>query len=175
MVRSLICFGKQTTKMELRNKEGERVLLYDRHMPETDDLACIVLKGHLLVEEMLFHLAYLNLPHPHYLEDAKLGFFKLVGVVRAAIQDKSENAYWRLILELNSFRNKFAHNLDPPDLQNALDKLLKIDEEVQRSSGMTADESEESSLGDSERLKRVALHCMEFLLSLDHSEISLDG
>jgi hypothetical protein len=35
----------------------EYVFRYDQHMPETDDLALTVLKGHLLVEEVLFELA----------------------------------------------------------------------------------------------------------------------
>lgn len=156
--------------MELRNKKGERVLLYDRHMPETDDLAFLVLKGHLLVEEMLFHVAYLILPHPHYLEDINLSFSHLASFIRAAVRDKSEDACWSLIVKLNTLRNEFAHNLESPKVQKLLNGLFKIDKQIPVSSGTKADNRDASSLSDPERLRRVVQHCMEFLLSLDHSE-----
>ena len=146
----------------------EYVFRYDQHMPETDDLALTVLKGHLLVEEVLFELAGLALPHPQYIDDARLGFHKLACVVRAAVPQKSDDPCWQLVLKLNSVRNAFAHNLEPPNLQTHLQQLFTIDEQVQtfEFEGMTIDKSGDSSLDDHERLRQVVVSCMEFLLGL---------
>ena len=51
------------------------IFRYDDHMPDTDDLALVVLKGHLLVEEVLIELAGLVLPHSQELDNARLSFY----------------------------------------------------------------------------------------------------
>jgi tellurite resistance-related uncharacterized protein len=55
------------------NKKGQPVFLYDRHMPKSDDIELIVLKGHLVVERVLNDLADAVLPSPKFLPD-KLRF-----------------------------------------------------------------------------------------------------
>jgi hypothetical protein len=81
-------------------------------MPSTDDLTLIVLKGHLLVEEVLLDLANCAFPHPQYLRDANLSFHKLACVVRAFIPEQFDSPAWRLIFLLNALRNDLAHNLE---------------------------------------------------------------
>jgi hypothetical protein len=136
-------------------------------MPDTDDVTLIVLKGHLLVEEMLVQLAEIVLPHPQYLSDAKLMFHKLACVVRAAVPQRSDDVAWELIFSLNSIRNDLAHNLESSQRQTRLDRLFEIDVQVQPTPGMIWDKSEDNLLDDPERLRRVVVTCLEFLVSLD--------
>lgn len=65
------------------------ILRWDDYMPETDDLSFIVLKGHLLVEEMLVELRDRLLPKSKYLDELHLSFKKLASIVRAASSTKT--------------------------------------------------------------------------------------
>ncbi len=159
-----------TNDTEIRNSKGERVFRYDRHMPETDDLTLIVLKGHLLIEEQLVDLASRALPHAQYLPELK--FYTRACVVRAAVPHKSNNVCWELILKLNKVRNDFAHDLEPPKFQDHLRELFKIDEQVQPWPGMPIDKTGERSLDDAQRLRIVVTDCLTFLqtLGFDYQE-----
>jgi hypothetical protein len=142
------------------------VLRYDEHMPQTDDVTLIALKGHLLVEEVLVQLGETVLSQPQYLRDANLSFHKLACVVRAASGYRSDDSAWQLILSLNSFRNDLAHNLDSSKRQDRLNELFKIDEQVQPVLGMPLDRTDDASLSESERLRYVVIDCMEFLMQV---------
>jgi hypothetical protein len=141
------------------------VFRYDDHMPHTDDLALIVLKGHLLIEEVLVELARLALPQPQYLDEARLRFHQLACVVRAVVPRKS-NDCWQLVFSLNALRNDLVHNLEPPKLHARLLELFKVYEQAQHFEGMTVDKSADGSLEDAERLRHVVVDCMQFLRSL---------
>ncbi len=138
---------------------------YDEHMPKTDDATLVVLKGHLLIEEMLVELAEVAFANPQYLHDANLGFYKLACVVRAAVQLRADDTCWQLILSLNSFRNDLAHNLESAKRQDRLNALFRMGEEVRPVPGWKW-EVNDSTLSDSERLRYVIMDCMEFLLQL---------
>lgn len=133
-------------------------------MPETDDLTLIVLKGHLLVEELLVDLANWALPHAQYLP--KFMFHNLAHVVRAVVPQRSDDPCWELILKLNSLRNDLAHKLDSAKRQATLNELFKIHGQVEPTPGMGIDKSEESSLSDPQRLRLVVQDSMKFLLAL---------
>lgn len=142
------------------------IFRYDNHMPETDDLTLIVLKGHLLVEETLFELANSALPHPQYINKLRLSFHQLANLVRAAVRQRSQDPCWQLILSLNSLRNDLAHKLESANRQARLDELFKLDQQVETYPGMSVDKSSESSLDDAQRLRYVVVDCMTFLLTL---------
>lgn len=146
------------------NKKGERIFDYDRHMPKTDDIELIVLKGHLLVEERLNDLAQTALPHPKYLPDFM--FHKLACVVRATVPQRADDLCWELILKLNTLRNDFAHNLSSSKRQQTLVDLLALAKKAQPNPTMVIDKSGEDALSEAERLRHVIIDCMTFLLFL---------
>ena len=146
------------------NKKGQPVFLYDLHMPKTDDIELIVLKGHLLVEVVLNDLASAALPHPQYLP--KFMFHKLACIVRAAVPQRSDDPCWELILKLNLLRNDLAHNLESAKRQGTLVELIRIHDQVQPVPEMEVNKSGEKSLSDSDRLRLVIEDSMKFLLSL---------
>jgi hypothetical protein len=139
------------------------VFRYDEHMPETDDLTLVVLKGHLLIEELLVELVHLALPHAAYLDKARLSFHQLACVVRSSVQRESDPA-WELILSLNSLRNDLAHNLESPKRDERLQQIFQLDSQVQPDPEMVFDKSNDSSLDDAERLRLAIVECMKFLL-----------
>jgi hypothetical protein len=149
---------RNTKGTEILNSKGERVFLYDRHMLEIDDLAYLIIKSHLLVEVMLDILAHSTFAHPKYLDKLELSFRPKALVVRAAVLAKSADSHWDLIIKLHALRNKFAHSLEP-DVKTKLQDLFNTHDGIYRTSG--------KSMRDSDRLREVVLHCMEFLGSLN--------
>lgn len=141
------------------------VFRYDSHMPEVDDLALIVLKGHLLVEEMLRELADLASAHPEHLQTAQLGFSKLANIVRAIVPWRSDDECWSLILGLNKLRNMLAHQLEPQDLRNAIDSVLKRDKCAQPFTEIVIDKSEET-FDPAEGIRQAVVTCMQFHCAL---------
>jgi hypothetical protein len=142
------------------------VFRYDEHMPDTDDLSLIVLKGHLLVEEMLLELSRVLLPNSAFLDEANLRFHQLAHIVRAAEPTKSQDNCWKLIFALNSLRNELVHNLEPPKLETRLQVLFAIAGEVQAYGDIQIDKSRDNELQTDERLRQAVIDCMQFLRAL---------
>ena len=154
----------QTVK---HSKDPRRhVFRYDKHMPHTDDVSLVVLKGHLLVEEMLNELARRVLPNARYLDDARLSFHQLSRVVRSAVRAKSKDSCWDLISALNSLRNDLVHNLEPPKLKRRLQALFDIAAIAQPIRPDLIDKSEDHRLDQSERVRQAVVDCMQFLRTL---------
>jgi hypothetical protein len=150
------------------NDPRRYIFRYDEHMPDTDDLSLIVLKGHLLVEEMLVELSGLLFPTPAFLEKANLRFQQLANVVRAAEPMKPDDMCWNLIFALNTLRNELVHNLEPPKLEKRIQEILVIDSVVQpfEDDGILYDKSRESELETAERLRQAIVSCTQFLHSI---------
>lgn len=142
------------------------VFRYDKHMPHTDDVSLVVLKGHLLVEEMLNELARNVFPNARYLDDARLSFHQLSRVVRSAVRAKSRDSCWDLIFALNSLRNDMVHNLEPPKLKRRLKALFDVAVMAQPTRPHLIDKSQDHRLDQSERLRHAVVDCMQFLRTL---------
>ena len=134
-------------------------------MPDTDDLSFIILKGHLLVEEMLVELRDRLLPSSQYIDDINLSFKQLASIVRAASSNEDTNQAWALIFTLNSVRNDLIHNLEPEKLEKLLTRLFTIHGNVNVVS-VPLDRSREHLASTSQRLRLVIQDCMRFLASL---------
>jgi len=142
------------------------IFRYDKHMPDTDDLSLIVLKGHLLIEEMLIDIRDKLLPHAEYLKPVNLKFNQLLHVIRSAIESKHDHKSWDLIVEFNKLRNNLAHNLEPPKLKNLLSQLFYVCSQTQPFDEIQIDKSGETELDTATRLKNVVIDCMQFLMSV---------
>lgn len=99
-----------------------------------DDLTSLVLRGHLVVEELLFSAIAMHCADPTYLKDAKLRFPQMAALLRAL--DKLPSVHpkiWVAVTELNSLRNSLAHVLEPKDIAKRVEKFitaLDIDEKL---------------------------------------------
>lgn len=151
---------------QLLNKKGQPVFRYDRYMPKTDDVTLIVLRGHLLVEEVLFELAGTVFPSSQYLP--KFTFHQLACVVRAADPLSANDPCWEMILRLNSLRNDLAHNLESSKRSARIADLFKTHDQAQPTPEMPIAKEAESALSDSARLRLVIEDSMKFLLALDY-------
>ena len=92
-----------------------------------DDLVSLVLRGHLVVEELLFAAVSAHCQEPEHLKTARLRFPQLVALLRALEKDSAVPPnYWTALSELNRLRNALAHNLEPQDLVSRVARFVAV-------------------------------------------------
>jgi hypothetical protein len=99
---------------------------YQKLLPDSEDLEIIVLKGHLIIEEMLYTLATKLCKQPKHFDSARLTFKQLCCVVRSLLFIPVLDTGWDAIAVLNQLRNKLAHNLEPQDINNQINELERL-------------------------------------------------
>lgn len=105
---------------------------FDAHLPLSDDPTLIVLKGHLLAEEILENLIRAKCKHPEALDRVEIGFFLKTKLAYALIGNTHENglilpeSVWEMLGALNSLRNELAHSLEPKKLEEKIQKFLSF-------------------------------------------------
>ena len=99
---------------------------YHALLPDTDDLALMTLKGHLVLEELLFDLASTHCRTPAHLEKAKLSFAQLLHVTRSLVSVPIPDEAWQALAMLNAIRNALAHRLQPQDIDKKVDALYQL-------------------------------------------------
>lgn len=103
-----------------------------KHLPRTDDLSLITLKGHLLIEEVLEDLIKHRCNDPDVLHNVDMSFFLKAKLANAFWGTRLANDYeipantWEAVEALNSLRNEFAHRLESPAVEKKLQKFLQL-------------------------------------------------
>lgn len=77
-----------------------------------DETVLVVLKGHLLIEELLDSIIRKFVFHPDYLDAANLRFAQKLYIARSMSLDEHDNGMWEIASRLNSLRNELAHALN---------------------------------------------------------------
>ncbi|MBI3810187.1 MAG: hypothetical protein HY284_06985 [Nitrospirae bacterium] len=108
---------------ELHKISDEQWERYRQLLPKSDDVSLVVLKGHLIIEEMLYAVAQEHCANPESLVKAKLTFAQLLHVVRALVKLPIGGDCWEAINLLNGIRNSLIHNLTPKELESRLHAL----------------------------------------------------
>lgn len=109
------------------NRIGEE--RWERHralLPKTDDVSLVVLKGHLIIEEMLYALLEEQCVDTESLEKARLSFAQLLHLVCAFCKFPAIEHCAPQIALLNSLRNALVHNLEPRELAPRLTALSQM-------------------------------------------------
>jgi hypothetical protein len=107
-------------------REHEGLQRFLRHLPESDDLALIILKGHLLLEAEINDTLLVHLKDPDALKGARLSFSQRAAVLRA-VEGPIGAAKLREneIQKLNKIRNLLAHHLEPAGLEAEVSAFLE--------------------------------------------------
>src|ERR1700720_3595355 len=89
---------------------------FRRHFPrKSKDVALVVLKGHLLLEESVTRLLASLLRQPEAIEGANLRFHQKLCLIEALFP---VDPYMMEAAEkLNTMRNRLAHHLDYPQIE----------------------------------------------------------
>jgi hypothetical protein len=137
---------------------------YVEQLQNVDELTLVILKGHLLVEEMLTRILETFVFHPEHLEKCNLRFAQKVELARSVSLDEHQNPMWKLVIALNTLRNELAHSLDSPKRQSKIDALMSTYFEV--NSGMEGIE-EHKKLEDKIVAAFAIALCLGFLSTFE--------
>lgn len=104
----------------------EHIILRNmRLMEPSPDLIVVILRGHLLVEEMLRRILQKHAVDPAALEDARLTFFQVLRMVQAIAAHPGRVDLWKELEQLNRIRNILAHQSEPTDIEKTVDAFLE--------------------------------------------------
>lgn len=96
------------------------------HMPINGDTALSILKGHLLIEELIWQLICQKVDSPEALKGTRFNFEQQICLARALIRGKANSWEWEAASALNKIRNQLAHRLQPADLEAKLDSFCSL-------------------------------------------------
>jgi hypothetical protein len=77
-----------------------------------DDVAQVILKGHLVVEEVMTESIRTFVHHGDLLEECRLQFHQKLQLCKAMSVSDQNNEMWNLISSINALRNHLSHSLD---------------------------------------------------------------
>jgi hypothetical protein len=100
----------------------------------SNDLALVVLKGHLLLEEHVNRLLALLVYKPEAIEAANLRFYQKLCLLRALAPEGSHRVV-DAAEKLNTLRNRLAHHLDYPQIEAQVRDFLSLCEEPEDPEG----------------------------------------
>lgn len=102
----------------------------EQYFPNSADLTLQVLKGHLLVEELLRQIFEQLLAHPEALRGSSGTSFEchqVICLVEAITPDSNMEPWvWSAAKRLNNLRNSLAHNLEPENLEQKVQALVQF-------------------------------------------------
>jgi hypothetical protein len=103
--------------MNTQNDLSSEIDLFLEHMPRNDSEELIILKGHLLLDQMLRSYISSKVKNPKYIDKTQIPFPSLI-YIAWSFADLVEINYSKLghclgaLIKFNALRNKLAHRLD---------------------------------------------------------------
>ena len=108
----------------------ERDERFSKHLPDTDDMSLLVLKGHLLIEESLNDILIDIGECPEYINKARLSFYQKIQLLRAFhgtdVSGDNTEMPWLALERINSLRNKLSHHIEPKDLNKNIEQFIEL-------------------------------------------------
>jgi len=90
------------------------------------DLVTVILKGHLVIEEIVRTLINENTKDSKSIQKARLSFYQAIYVSKALLAEEGDLWIWDAALKLNVIRNKIAHNLEVVDIDDKLGDFVEF-------------------------------------------------
>lgn len=130
-------------------------------MDNVDEVAHVVLKGHLLIEEWLTHAINQHLFHPeHLIEEGRLSFIQKLTLARSLDLRRNNLGMWDLIAAVNSLRNDLAHSLNSPKRVKKMEALKRL---YFRETSAHQNVEQTQQWTDARLLRSICAVCLGFL------------
>lgn len=108
------------------DQTNEDFLRFWKHISwKSGDETLIVLKGHLLLEDLMREYCASRMESEKYLDEARLSFSQIAHLTRALNKYQAAEWIWSGFLKVNKLRNRLAHNLEPRDYFQIRDALIE--------------------------------------------------
>ena len=137
---------------------------FREEMAKVDEVAHVLLKGHLLLEEALSQILDQYVFHRVHLTEARLSFHQKTFLARSLCLRKDQLGEWELLGAINALRNDLAHRLNSPDRDKKLGKVKDI--YFREASGHKGIEEVKKET-DAVVLFNACAHCAGFLASFE--------
>jgi hypothetical protein len=105
-----------TTLDEIRTR-------FTDQLQTVDDVAQVILKGHLVMEEIMTDSIKSFVHHGELIENCRLQFHQKLQLCKAMSVSDQNNEMWSLISSINSLRNHLSHSLDLADRHKRISAL----------------------------------------------------
>ncbi len=112
--------------MNEKEKKAKYFNKLKAHLPIAKDPTAVIVRGHLLVEELLEEFISIHLREPTAIKDARLTFHQKFRLVQGLIGSKSDNPMWKSVEQLNKLRNQISHNLPNKEQISKINNALKV-------------------------------------------------
>ena len=142
----------------------EHIKHFTDQMRYVDELAQVVLKGHLLIEEALWTILTKLFFIPNRLKILGCGLLSWSPSRRSLSLDEHNNPMWNLIMAINALRNELAHNLEGEKRANKIQRIRELYAEICKNDEGTAAYLREE---DYIVVSFAASLCCGFLLSME--------
>lgn len=93
---------------------------------EIKDLDLLILKGHLLIEELMTKTIEKLVFHPKYLNKIQLSYTNKIYISRSISWSHVDNSTWHIIEKVNKLRNEVSHSLSSPKIHQLLRELKNL-------------------------------------------------
>lgn len=117
---------------------------FDAHFPRTEEPLVVVLKGHLLAEEMLYALVERCVRDVEGVRAARLSFAQILSLAKAVSPYPTDFWIWSSLTDLNLIRNRLAHGLDAKDTEQRIERLWRSIANRRRKSDPSSKENDDS-------------------------------
>ncbi|MGO2498647.1 MAG: hypothetical protein ACTH6I_11570 [Vibrio litoralis] len=91
-----------------------------------DDSAQILLKGHLVIEDLMTQALEAYVLHAEFVGNARLQFNQKLELCKSISLSNQNKVTWNLIKKINVLRNALSHSLDPERRSKAVESLKSI-------------------------------------------------
>jgi hypothetical protein len=101
--------------------------LLQEHLPiSSQSRTLLILKGHLILEDQIRRNLLGFMKNSNQFDKCRLKFSQMLQLVRCFHSRKPNEWFWNGAIELNTLRNKLAHNLKPRDLLQQINKFTDL-------------------------------------------------
>lgn len=129
------------SNFEISDGLADKVARLFDHLPVNvgnNDL--LLLKGHLLVEEVLNELVEKVVPQPNSIKSAKLSYHQVLKIAESIYFQQDRQWMWGASEKLNKIRNLLSHNLEPKKLGEEInDFIFKCTPSYVKNEGVSID------------------------------------
>ncbi|MBB1520376.1 hypothetical protein [Aquipseudomonas guryensis] len=113
--------------MDTMSKPDHDLAKFLAHMPwDAQDETLIILKGQLLVEDLLREFCQSRVNDPAQLVKAKLNFEQTSCLSRSLLKFPGKDWVWGSAGQLNSLRNSLAHQLEPKNIEKKRSEFVQL-------------------------------------------------
>jgi hypothetical protein len=137
---------------------------FRQEMESVDDVAHVLLKGHLLLEEAISSVLDQYVFHREHLAQARLSFAQKALLARSFCLRKDKLGEWDLVAAINSLRNDLSHRLNSPDRARKLAVVKELYFREAAGFDRIDDVKKES---DAVILFNACAHCAGFLATFE--------